>query len=108
MLRPQHAALAQRLREPRRFIQVIAGPRQVGKTTIAQGAATDCGLPHRYASDDGPAPPHVRWIDEQWDAAALSFGGNATGVLALDEVQKVPRWSEAVKARWDDDTRHGE
>ena len=106
MRRAQHDVLVRRLREPRRFIEVIAGPRQVGKTTLALGAAVECGLPHRYASADGPAPPHVRWIDEQWDAATLTLGGAAGGVLVLDEVQKVPRWSEAVKARWDDDTRH--
>ena len=60
MRRAQHDVLVQRLREPRRFIEVIAGPRQVGKTTLALGAAVECGLPHRYASADGPAPPHVR------------------------------------------------
>ncbi len=103
MHRVQHDVLVQRLREPRRFIEVIAGPRQVGKTTIAQGAAAACGRPYLYASADGPAPPHVRWIDAQWDAATLT--GRA--VLVLDEVQKVPRWSEAVKARWDEDTRQG-
>ena len=103
MRRVQHDVLVQRLREPRRFIEVIAGPRQVGKTTIAQGAAAACGRPYLYASADGPAPPHVRWIDAQWDAATLT--GRA--VLVLDEVQKVPRWSEAVKARWDEDTRQG-
>lgn len=86
---------------------MIAGPRQVGKTTLAQGAVAACGLPYLYASADGPAPPHVRWIDEQWDAATLTLPGGAGGVLVFDEVQKVPRWSEAVKARWDDDTQHG-
>ena len=34
--RPQAATLARRLAEPRRFIQVVAGPRQVGKTTLVQ------------------------------------------------------------------------
>lgn len=108
MLRAQHEILVKRLLEPRRFIEVVAGPRQVGKTTIAQGAAAACGLPYLYASADGPAPPHVRWIDEQWDTATLALGGAAGGVLVLDEVQKVPRWSESVKARWDDDSRHGQ
>lgn len=65
MLRAQHEILVKRLQEPRRFIEVVAGPRQVGKTTIAQGAAAASGLPYLYASADGPAPPHVCWIDEQ-------------------------------------------
>jgi hypothetical protein len=33
--RPQGGVLARRLGERRRFIQVVAGPRQVGKTTLA-------------------------------------------------------------------------
>lgn len=38
---PLHATLAARLREPRRFIQVLSGPRQVGKTTLAEQVLTD-------------------------------------------------------------------
>ena len=34
--RPIYALLLRRLREPRRFLQVLAGPRQVGKTTLAK------------------------------------------------------------------------
>jgi len=34
--RPQAALLASRLAEARRFMQVVAGPRQVGKTTLVQ------------------------------------------------------------------------
>ncbi len=77
----------------------------MGKTTLAQSAAQACGLRHVYASADGPAPPGPSWIDQRWDTATLTLGD--TGVLVLDEVQKVPRWSEALKARWDDDTRRG-
>ena len=107
MRRVAHDALLQRLLEPRRFIQVLAGPRQVGKTTLARAVAVQCGLPFVYASADGPSPPDDRWIDQQWDAATLAAQTPAGAVLVLDEVQKVPRWSEAVKARWDDDTHQG-
>jgi predicted AAA+ superfamily ATPase len=89
-------------------LQILAGPRQVGKTTIARAALQACGLPHVYASADGPSPPDAGWIDRQWDSATLAARGAPGGaVLVLDEVQKVPRWSEAVKARWDDDSLHG-
>jgi len=108
MRRAQLDTLLRRLSEPRRFLQILAGPRQVGKTTIAREALAACGLPHVYASADGPSPPDTGWIDRQWDAATLAARDAPEGaVLVLDEVQKVPRWSEAVKARWDDDTRHG-
>lgn len=108
MRRAQVDILLRRLHEPRRFLQILAGPRQVGKTTIAREALALDGRPHLYASADTPAPPDVGWIDRQWDAATL-LARDASGgaVLVLDEVQKVPRWSEAVKARWDDDTHHG-
>lgn len=108
MRRVQVDTLLRRLREPRRFLQVLAGPRQVGKTTIARTALAEIGRAPIYASADGPAPPDAGWIDRQWDAATLAGrDGTESPVLVLDEVQKIPRWSEAVKARWDDDTLHG-
>lgn len=106
MNRPQLPQLLKRLHEPRRFVQILAGPRQVGKTTIARQAVAACGLPHVYASADGPSPPGPEWIDHHWDAATREARSGAA-VLVLDEVQKVPRWSEVVKARWDDDTHQG-
>ena len=54
--------LLRRLREPRRFLQILAGPRQVGKTTIAREVLRVCGLPQLYASADGPSPPSAGWM----------------------------------------------
>jgi hypothetical protein len=94
--------LLARLREPRHHIQVLAGPRQVGKTTVAEQAAASWGGPTWFASADGPIPPDHGWIERQWDLASRLAGD---GLLILDEVQKIPRWSEVVKARWDEDSR---
>ena len=107
--RPQTQELVQRLREPRRFIQVVAGSRQVGKTTLAEQAARQSGLPTRYASADEPSLRGVQWIEQQWEAArSLADGADADGaLLVLDEVQKVTGWSETVKRLWDADTRIG-
>ncbi|HXF45064.1 MAG TPA: hypothetical protein VNK91_02995, partial [Burkholderiaceae bacterium] len=52
--RPQAAVLARRLAEPRRFVQVVAGPRQVGKSTLVQQVVAGFGVPVRYASADEP------------------------------------------------------
>ena len=102
--RPWADELAGRLREPRRFMQVVAGSRQVGKTTLAGQAAERSGLPTRYASADEPTLRGVGWIEQQWEAArGMADAGGA--LLVLDEVQKVPRWSETVKRLWDADTR---
>ena len=98
-----------RLREPRRFIQVLAGSRQVGKTTLAGQAAERSGLPTRHVSADEPTLRDTHWIQQQWEAARkLADDADAEGaLLVLDEVQKVMGWSEAVKHLWDTDTRNG-
>ena len=103
--RPQAAVLAERLAEPRRFLHVVAGPRQVGKSTLVQQVTDDLSLPVRYASADEPTLRGVDWISQQWEAARLDASGRAGAVLVLDEIQKIPSWSETVKRLWDEDTR---
>ena len=104
--RPWTDELVRRLREPRRFLQVVAGSRQVGKTTLAGQAAERSGLPARYASADEPTLRGGGWIEQQWEAARLADAADAGGaLLVLDEVQNIPRWPETVKRLWDADTR---
>ncbi|MHB8890402.1 MAG: AAA family ATPase, partial [Acidobacteriaceae bacterium] len=103
--RPQVAVLTARLDEPRRFIQVVAGPRQVGKSTLVQQATQALAVPVRHASADEPTLRGADWIAQQWEAARLSIAGPAGAVLVLDEIQKIPGWSETVKRLWDEDTR---
>ncbi|MDI6772685.1 MAG: ATP-binding protein [bacterium] len=104
--RPHGAVLARRLREPRRFLQVVAGPRQVGKTTLVRQVLDASGFAVTYASADEPTLRGREWIEQQWDAARLAArdGGRRGAVLALDEIQKIPAWSETVKRLWDEDT----
>ncbi len=106
-VRPQAADLSRRLKEPRRFLQVVAGARQVGKTTLVTQVSERSGLPHRFASADEPTLRGPEWIEQQWEAARLLAreAGKEGALLVLDEVQKVPRWSESVKRLWDEDTR---
>ena len=70
-MRPQAGQLAMRLLEPRRFIQVVAGPRQVGKTTLVSQVTRESGLPTHYADADHPGLRSVHWIEQQWEAARL-------------------------------------
>lgn len=105
--RPMFSTLSARLRERRRFLQVLAGPRQTGKTTLIHQALQTCSLPNHYASADAPSLQSRLWIEQQWDVARLltrEDNGKAGAVLVLDEIQKVPGWSEVVKRRWDADT----
>ena len=97
--------LMRRLNEPRRFIQVVTGPRQVGKTTLIHQALEKLKLPFQYASADQPALRDRTWIEQQWDVARLKLRESSRGaVLALDEIQKVAHWSDIVKFLWDADT----
>lgn len=103
--RPQAKVLAERLAEPRRFVQVVAGPRQVGKSTLVQQVTGELSLPVRYVSADEPTLRGADWISQQWEAARLEATGKSGAVLVLDEIQKIPAWSETVKRLWDEDTR---
>jgi predicted AAA+ superfamily ATPase len=102
--RPQGDDLARRLVEPRRFIQVVAGPRQVGKSTLVQQVVDSLGVPSRYASADEPTLRGQEWITQQWEAARLDVS-SLGAVLVIDEVQKAAGWAESVKRLWDEDTR---
>ena len=103
-----HDELLKRLKEKRRFLQVLAGPRQVGKTTLVRQVIKASKLPAHYASADEPSLRDRTWIEQQWDAARLKARDSKTGaLLVLDEVQKVSDWSTVVKLLWDADTHAG-
>ncbi len=98
--------LANRLDEPRRFIQVVSGPRQVGKSTLVDQVLQGQKQPYIFASADEPTLRGSEWIAQQWDAARLKTKDNKKGaILAIDEVQKAPGWSESIKRLWDEDSR---
>ncbi len=102
-------SLVKRIQEPRRFIQVLVGPRQVGKTTlIIQLLQKNKWLNH-FISADAVAASNTTWLEQQWETARLKMQqGNADEfLLVIDEIQKVSNWSETVKSLWDGDTRAG-
>ncbi len=105
--RIQAGVLEQRLREPRRFLQVVAGARQVGKTTLVGQVLERLELPIFSASADEPTLGDTSWLSAQWDRARLAAdgAGKSGAVLALDEAQKIPGWAETVKRLWDEDTK---
>jgi len=94
-----------RLSEKRHFIQVILGPRQVGKTTAIQQVIGALTVPSHYAAADLPAPPDTGWIARQWEMARMKTDSSKPVVLVLDEIQKVAHWSDEVKRLWDEDSR---
>lgn len=85
------------------LLQILTGPRQVGKTTCATAIAAAWPGPTRFASADTPRPPEPEWIQNEWQLARADDSAARPALLILDEVQKVRRWSEVVKALWDQD-----
>ena len=92
--------LTERLRESNPLIQIVQGPRQVGKTTALQQFCNkfeNKREPHFVSADAIGSP---LWIQEQWQRAREN-----QRILIIDEIQKVPDWSETVKKLWDEDKR---
>ena len=102
-------SLVQRIESPRKFIQVLAGPRQVGKTTLTGQLLSTSKTPSHYVSADAVANSNAVWLNQQWEVARQKFQASAAPafILAIDEIQKISNWSEAVKANWDADTFAG-
>ncbi len=103
--RPISTILLDRLNEKRRFIQALIGPRQTGKTTIARQVLAKLSFPSHYASADEPVLRDRIWIEQQWNMAREKVQSrHQKAVFVLDEIQKVPGWSETVKRLWDEDS----
>ena len=105
--RPYIQQLIKRLKEPRTFIQVLMGPRQVGKSTLIGQVLAKQHVPHLFASADAVANSGETWLEQQWETARLQLKSTEAPefILAIDEIQKIGNWSEVVKKLWDEDTR---
>jgi predicted AAA+ superfamily ATPase len=99
--------LTKRMNEPRGFIQVLMGPRQVGKTTLVGQVLARLKFPNLYISTDATANAGETWLEQHWIAARLQWraSGASTFIFVVDEIQKIDNWSEVVKKLWDEDTR---
>lgn len=85
------------------LIQVVLGPRQVGKTTgILQFIESLPGETVHYQSADGLVSLPGRWLEEQWH---ILKSRSPRGLLVIDEIQKVEHWSEVLKKLWDEQLR---
>jgi len=73
-VRPLARVLGRRLAAPRRFIQVVAGPRQVGKTTLVRQVLETSRRAFRYASADEPTLRGRDWLEAQWDGRGSPHG----------------------------------
>jgi predicted AAA+ superfamily ATPase len=96
-----------RMEEPRKFIQVILGPRQVGKTTMVNQLLSQLPIPYTNESADAISATNSAWLMQAWETARLKMkaSGVSEYLLVIDEIQKIDNWSEVVKQQWDKDTR---
>lgn len=105
--RAQLKLLQNRISEKRKFIQVLMGPRQVGKTTLVTQLVKSAKIPYHFISADGISYAGLNWIEQQWQTARLKFKQTEAKefLLVIDEIQKINNWSEQIKQLWDEDTR---
>ena len=104
IIRTSFRIFEERIKEKRRFIQCVVGPRQVGKTTMVTHVLRKGDIPYQYQIADDSQ--NSTWISQLWDSARLMIKtrGYSQLIIAIDEIQKVKNWSEAVKKEWDYDS----
>jgi predicted AAA+ superfamily ATPase len=100
--------LINRINEPRRFIQVVMGPRHIGKTTLITQLIGKIKIGYHFMPADAVAATNTAWLEQQWETARIKMdlGGTEEFLLVIDEIQKIANWSEMVKLQWDADTRN--
>jgi len=105
--RAQFSDVYNRLNESRKFIQVIAGPRQVGKSTLMDQVLSNCPIPQYLFNADGIDENDSDWIRRVWEStrSQMDIKNQTEAVMVIDEIQKIKQWSEIVKREWDADTR---
>jgi uncharacterized protein len=99
--------LTARLKEPRTFIQMLMGPRHVGKSTLIGQVLDKLNIHGLFVSADAVANSGNIWLEQQWETPRLQLKSMEPSefILALDEIQKITNWSEMVKKLWNEDTR---
>ena len=104
--RQQASILLSRISEPRRFIQVIAGARQVGKSTMVKQVVNELTIPHLLTTAEEAPDKNPAWIRYVWQQArqAMRLNNYPEFLLVIDEIHKLDNWSEVVKAEWDADS----
>lgn len=106
--RAEYQTIKSRLEEQRRFIQVVMGARQIGKSTVVKQVLKELNAPYQFFSADNVPATNSAWISNCWAAVRSLKESNEWDsiILIIDEIQKIANWSEVVKKEWDDDTFH--
>ncbi len=109
MYQRQHLnILTSRMAEPRRRMQIVMGPRQVGKSTLVGQFTEATSVPFDFFAADSVNRFDTSWIPNKWQQARMRMDihSEQEHILVIDEVQKIKGWSEQVKKEWDEDSRN--
>lgn len=100
--------LKSRMAEPRRRMQIVMGPRQVGKSTLVGQFTEGISVPFDFFAADGVNRFDSSWIPNKWQQVRMRMDihSEQEHILIIDEVQKIKGWSEQVKKEWDEDSRN--
>jgi predicted AAA+ superfamily ATPase len=94
--------LAQRATEPAPArIQLLSGPRQVGKTTLLLDLVDRLGPLAIYAACDGPEAVLPGFWERLWARTEDLARSQGRAVLLLDEVHLISDWAARLKGEWD-------
>ena len=106
-IRPYYSIVRERLLEPKNKMQVIAGPRQVGKSTLVEQVCRSLELPSFIFNADAIPADDNDWIRRVWESVRIQVRNQSLSeaILVIDEIQKLKQWSEVVKREWDADIR---
>ena len=106
--RTEFQTIKSRLEERRKFIQVVMGPRQVGKSTVVKQVLGEIDTPYQFFSADNVPATNTGWVPNCWAAvrSLMTAKDYTETILVIDEIQKIQNWSEVVKKEWDDDSFH--
>lgn len=107
-IRPSYTIVRERLLEPKNKMQVIAGPRQVGKSTLVEQVCQSLEIPSFVFNADAIPADDNDWIRRVWESVRVQVRNQSLpeAILVIDEIQKLKQWSEVVKREWDADIRN--
>ena len=108
-VRKQYYDIIERITEKRRFVQVIAGPRQVGKSTLVKQVLENAAIPYTYDTAESAPDESNSGVSLIWETARkkMTLGSQTEHLLVIDEIHKLEKWSDAVKREWDMDSFNG-
>jgi predicted AAA+ superfamily ATPase len=93
--------LKQRLEKPSPLLQIVLGPRQVGKTTTTLKFLSDeYKNKYLYSSADDIFNPNSEWLRRKWIEAVQE-----KKIIVIDEIQKCFNWAESIKSLFDEGRR---